>query len=126
MPFLKIHLSGEIENEKLPHLATEVRETMVKTLKIDPAHAHVAIYTAPVAHRSVHESRNPNFAFTEILMFSGRTDEMKEELFKSLTEVIEKHIGIDNKDILFNIIESERNNWAARGGIPFSKINLKY
>ncbi len=98
---------------------------MIKTLKIDPSHGHVAIYTTPAAHRSVHESRNPNFVFTEILMFSGRSDEMKEELFKSITQVIEKHIEVDNKDILFNIIESERNNWAARGGVPFSKIELK-
>jgi len=126
MPFLKIHLSGEIESEKLSHLAREVRESMVKTLRIDTAHGHVAIYTAPIAHRSVHESRSPNFVFTEILMFSGRTDEMKEELFKSITQVIEKHIEVDKVDILFNIIESERNNWAARGGVPFSKIDLKY
>jgi len=126
MPFLKIHISDEIENEKLPHLAQEVREAMAKTLKIDPAHGHVAIYTAPAAHHSVHESRNPNFVFTEILMFSGRSDEMKEELFKSISKVIERHIGVDNKDVLFNIIESERNNWAARGGVPFSKINLGY
>lgn len=126
MPFFKIHLSDEISQENLTLLAQEVRETMVEVLKIDPAHGHVVVYTSPRTQRSVHESRSKDFVFVEMLMFSGRTNEMKETLFKALNKVIESHTGVDNKDILFNIIESDKKNWAARGGVPLSKIDLKY
>ncbi len=67
-----------------------------------------------------------DFVFVELLMFSGRTDEMKEALYKRLSGVIERHTDVDNKDIIFNIIESEGKNWAGRGGVPMSKIDLQY
>jgi phenylpyruvate tautomerase PptA (4-oxalocrotonate tautomerase family) len=126
MPFFKIHLSDEIARESLTQLAGEARETMVDVLKIDPAHGHVVVYTTPRTQRSVHESRSIDFVFTEMLMFSGRTDEMKEALYAALSRVIEKHTGVDKVDILFNIIENDRKNWAARGGIPLSRVDLKY
>lgn len=59
-------------------------------------------------------------------MFSGRSDEIKEKLFRGLSDIINKHTGVDGKDILLNIIETDRNNWAIRGGVPISKIDLGY
>lgn len=126
MPFFKIHLSEEIAEKCALLLAQEVRETMVEILKIDPAHGHVVIYSSARSQRSAHESRDIDFVITEMLMFSGRTDEMKEALFAALSRLIEKHTGVDKVDIIFNIIESEGKNWAARGGVPLSKIDLKY
>ncbi|MBN1571565.1 MAG: tautomerase family protein [Deltaproteobacteria bacterium] len=126
MPFFKIHLSDEIAEKVSPLFAHEVREVMVETLKIDPTHGHVAVYTTPREKRSVHESRSVDFVFVELLMFSGRTDETKETLFRKLNEVVERHTGVDNKDIIFNVIESDRKDWAGRGGIPMSKIHLRY
>ena len=99
---------------------------MIDILKIDPTHGHVVVYRSPRSQRSAHESRSIDFVITEMLMFSGRTDEMKEALFKALSGVIEKHTAVDKKDIIFNIIESDRKNWASRGGVPLSNVDLKY
>ena len=126
MPFFKIHLPNETYERVSPLFAREVREAMVETLEIDPTHGHVVVYSAPTNRRSVHESRSADFVFFELLMFSGRTDDVKETLFRKLNEVVERHTGVDNKDIIFNVIESDRKNWAARGGVPLSNVDLRY
>jgi phenylpyruvate tautomerase PptA (4-oxalocrotonate tautomerase family) len=59
-------------------------------------------------------------------MFSGRTDQMKEALFKRLNDIVHDHTGVPTRDILLVILETERKNWAGRGGIPVSKLDLGY
>jgi len=126
MPFVKIHVSSKMSISARPLLVEEIRLALVEILKIDPTHGHVVLYDSPLDSRGIHESRDKNFVFVEILMFSGRSDEMKENLFKKLSKIVNKHVGIDEKEILINVIETDRKNWASRGGIPVSKMDLGY
>jgi 4-oxalocrotonate tautomerase family enzyme len=61
----------------------------------------------------------------EIIMFPGRSADMKENLFHSVTKIIKNHTGLKEEDILITISESERYNWA-KGGIALSKVDLGY
>ena len=61
----------------------------------------------------------------EIIMFPGRSADIKENLFHSVTKIIKNHTGLKEEDILITIIESERYNWA-KGGIALSKVDLGY
>lgn len=124
MPFVKIHVSSEIVPSVRQSVANDVREAVVEVLGIGREHSHVVVYDSSPSSRSVHESRDNSFIFVEILMFSGRTDEMKEHLFAKICQVICKDTGTDGSDILMNVIDTDRSNWAGRGGIPMSKINL--
>lgn len=107
-------------------MCTKIRNCLVEVLGISEDHGHVAAYESKESHRCVHESRNKNFVFVEILMFAGRTDEMKENLFRKMSNIVSKHTGANENDIILNIIDTDRNNWAARGGVPFSKADLEY
>ncbi len=126
MPLVKIHVSSSFDQGKRKPFVDEVRGALVETLDIKHEHGHVILYDAPLDCRSVHKSRDINFVFFEILMFSERTDDMKERLYKKLSDIAEKYTGVENRDILFNIVETTRKNWAARGGIPLSKVDLGY
>ena len=125
MPLVKLHLSTHcLCNRKA--LAGEVRLALVDVLGIAPDHGHVILYESPSHFRSTHESRSVDFIFVEILMFTGRTDEMKQLLFKRLNDVIHVRTGVPERDILFVITEADRSNWAARGGVPISQLDIGY
>ncbi len=125
MPFIKIHVSSSIKLSTRGKIVKDVREALVNTIDIKFNHGHVVVYDSPLTSRCVHENRNNNFVIVEIIMFPGRSADMKEKLFHSLTETIKNHTGLKGEDILITIIESERDNWA-KGGIPLSKIDLGY
>ena len=125
MPFVKIHVCSYVDPAIRTSIVSNIREMLVDVLGISLDHGHVVLYESPVTSRCVHESRNNRFVIVEILMFSGRSEEMKEKLFYKMNEIIKNHLGIEGRDVIISIIESERNNWA-RDGIPLSKINLEY
>lgn len=125
MPFVKIHISSSIKLSTREKIVKEVREALVKTIDIKFNHGHVIVYDSPVSSRCVHESRHNNFVMVEIIMFPGRSADIKENLFHSVTKIIKNHTGLKEEDILITIIESERYNWA-KGGIALSKIDLGY
>lgn len=118
MPVVVIHLSPETRVSD--GLAKEVHEVVADVLGISGEHAYVMVYNS-ASTRWVHESCDANFVFVEIFMFSGRSDEVKERLFSRLTEIIVTHTKVDGKDVLLNVIESDRNNWS-RDGIQMSKL----
>jgi phenylpyruvate tautomerase PptA (4-oxalocrotonate tautomerase family) len=125
MPLVKLHVSsGCVFSRKA--LAREVRLAVVEVLGIAPDHGHVVLYESPLFSRSTHKSRSGDFIFVEILMFSGRTGAMKELLFRRLNDVIGGRTGVPERDILFVVTEADRDNWAARGGVPISRLDIGY
>ena len=126
MPFVKVHVSQGLELSNQNLILKQIRNALIQILGIKDSHGHLILYESPSMAREVHESRDINFVFIEIQMFSGRTDEQKEKLFKKITSIIKAHIAVNENDILINIIETERKNWGGRGGIPVSKLDLGY
>jgi phenylpyruvate tautomerase PptA (4-oxalocrotonate tautomerase family) len=124
MPFVKVHMSERSIEEAGEGLAEELRKGMVEVLGIRHDHGHVVIYGSPVHRRGIHESRNRNFVFVEINMFSGRSAKMKEELFHRISGIIHDRTGISESDILLNIVDTDRGDWAVRGGVPMDKLEL--
>jgi phenylpyruvate tautomerase PptA (4-oxalocrotonate tautomerase family) len=125
MPFVKLHVSSRCVFSRRA-LVREVRLALVETLGISPDHGHVVLYESSIFSRSTHESRNRDFVLAEIIMFPGRPDDMKERLFARLNEIIHGRTGVPEKDIVMVIVESERKNWAARGGVPISSLDIGY
>lgn len=126
MAFIKVHMSERSLEEAGSDLSEEIRRGFVETLGIRHEHGQVVLYGAPTHRRGVHESRNRNFIFVEILMFSGRSNQLKEELFRRLNSILHSHTGIGDRDIVFAVLEIDRNNWAIRGGVPMSKLDIGY
>jgi 4-oxalocrotonate tautomerase family enzyme len=125
MPLVKLHVSSHcVFNRRA--LTREVRQALVEVLEIAPDHGHVVMYESPLFFRSAHETRSADFIFVEILMFAGRTKEIKQRLFKRLNDVIHDRTGVPERDIIFVITEADRDNWAARGGVPVSQLDIGY
>ena len=118
MPTVKIHIASTILPFQKPILVKEVRKSMVELLNIDEQIGQVILYEALPQLRSAHESRSSNFAHVEIIMYPGRSTEVKQALLQKISSLISKYVEIEIKDINCCIIEVPRENWY--GGISYS------
>ncbi|NLM68894.1 MAG: tautomerase family protein [Firmicutes bacterium] len=109
MPLVKVHLSQTTKAAEL--LAGAIRETIVEVLGIAADIGQVMIYQTPVELRSVHNSREQNFAVVEIVMYSGRNRVIKEKLSEKICSLIKSHINIGLSDIHCYIIEIAPENY---------------
>jgi|GEM_PF-1021275 len=120
MPLLKVHIcSTEIPAQK-PLLTKRLREVMVETLQIDEKIGQVVLYETLPQYRAIHGTRDSRFVFMEVLMYPGRTAELKESLMKSLVEEVNRILHIDIKDINCCLLEVQQDNWF--GGISHKYI----
>jgi len=126
MPLVKLHVSNDLSPESGEQLLLDVRTVLRDTLSIDPTHGHAILYRSGMAERSAHQDRDNRFIFVEIALFSGRTDDVKAGLFRGISDAVHRHTGVDESDIIIYLMEADRNNWAGRGGIPLSRIQLGY
>ncbi len=121
MPFVKIHLSTVSQPQDCARFVDDVRRALVEVLGIKPDHGHVVVYASSPEMRCCHEHRDQGFVFVEILMFRGRSHDRKEKLFRVLSNIVQDHTGVPDRDILLNIIDTDHADWAGHGGIPMSK-----
>lgn len=126
MPVAKIHISTELNEDQCRALAEDARHSVVDSLGLAPEFGKVIINQTPLYCRSVDESRDPNFVLAEVLMFKGRTQEIKNRLYKNLTKVISRHTGVDGANVFIDIIESDRRDWGIRGGVAANEVELGY
>lgn len=126
MPLVKLHVADDLPRNLERKLLEDIRTVLIETLSIDPAHGHAILYPSGTSHRACHTSRDERFVFVEIALFSGRTDEMKAKLFREISGAVHRHTGVNESDIIIYLVESDRGNWAGRGGIPLSTIDLGY
>jgi len=99
-------------------LVKEVRNSLVELLNIDEQIGQVILYEALPQLRNAHESRNSNFVYVEIVMYPGRSPEIKKTLLQRVCSLVSKYIEIEIKDINSCIIEIPPENWY--GGITYS------
>lgn len=126
MPLVKLHVADDLPRNSERRLLEDIRSVLIDTLSIDPEHGHAILYPSETSHRVCHQSRDGRFVFVEIALFSGRTDEMKAKLFREISRTVHRHTGVDESDIIIYLVEGDRGNWASRGGVPISTIDLGY
>ena len=126
MPLVKLDVVDDLSRESGEKLLSDIRSVLIDTLSIAQEHGHAILYRSELTHRSCHPNRDGRFVFVEIVLFLGRTDEVKADLFREVSSAVHRHTDVDESDIFISLVEMDRKNWAGRGGIPFSTIQLGY
>ena len=120
MPFVKIHITNSIPSDILTVLASDIRTALVEVLQIEKTVGQVMVYQTPKEFRSAHISRDINFIFIEILMYPGRSAEMKKNLMEKINCLVHNSLGVAPRNINCCIIELPPENWC--GGVPHRYI----
>jgi phenylpyruvate tautomerase PptA (4-oxalocrotonate tautomerase family) len=126
LPLAKLHVPAELGPDECQALAQDVRQAIIKALKVQPIRVKVVVYSSPASCRAVHPERDPGFVLAEVLFFQGRPRELKDRLLSELNRVILDHLDLTPENVFINIQESSRDSWGLMGGVPGDKLNLGY
>ncbi|MEM8673753.1 MAG: tautomerase family protein [Cyanobacteria bacterium P01_G01_bin.67] len=66
--------------------------------------------------------RTTNYTIIEVIMFEGRSADMKKKLIQLLYQKIQQATDIIPQDLEITILETPRGNWGIRG-IPGDELN---
>lgn len=97
MPFLFVHLP--LAAEVPPSPAGELRDVLVRELGLEERKRHVFVQCRSPEEQAFPSDRDPRSVFVHLLMYPGRTTEMKQGLFSWLAEVLHRHTGVAPEDI---------------------------
>lgn len=111
MPLIKIHISSTEAPANKALLAKNLREVMVEKLQINEKTGQVILYETKPQYRAIHADRSNSFVFLEVMMYSGRSSELKAAFIKGLVEMVHKILKVDIADINCCLIEIQQDNW---------------
>jgi len=118
MPQVIIHLGTSIDNGDKDRLAQSIRELIPSILGIDEKTGQVLLYDS--SHRAIHATRDSNFVFVQVTMYTGRSLELKAKLATAIIAEIHKYTGVDGNDINLGFYELKPDNYF--GGISHKYI----
>jgi len=123
MPLVKIEIAQGRELTELLRLKELVMSTVVDVLQLPTDDRNIRISEYRPEFFSM---KAPYEILVEIILFSGRTIEIKKRLYQQLAENLENH-GICPKENVFIVLnEQPMENWGVRGGKIASELKLNF
>lgn len=120
MPQVIIHACSSISSEDKAQLVRSIRESIPQLLNVAEHIGQVMLYETPEENRSTHSTRDRRFIFVEVIMYPGRTKEMKLNFLQNLILLINRYTGVDAGDINCVIHEILPENYF--GGVSHKYI----
>jgi phenylpyruvate tautomerase PptA (4-oxalocrotonate tautomerase family) len=121
MPLIKIHMRDGKPKEHKRTVLDGVHAALVSVFKI-PANDRIILLSEYDAEHF--DGRDENFTIVEILAYSGRTKDMKRDLFKKIVENVCKGTKLVPTDIFIVLNDIPKDNWGIRGGLMASELDL--
>ena len=99
MPQVIIHACSSIRSEDKAQLVRSIRESIPQLLNVAEHIGQVMLYETPEENRNTHSTRDRRFIFVEVIMYPGRTTEMKFNFLENLILLVNRYTGVDAGDI---------------------------
>ena len=122
MPLVRITLAAGRSAADRRRIADAIHKALVDTANV-PADDRFQVVQEVPADRLVWDpsylgqSRSPQIVFVEITLNTGRTVEVKKELYSAIAAGLGKAAGVRPDDVLVNLVEVPRENWSFGGGV---------
>ena len=122
MPLVKIHLRKGKTPEYIRAVADGVHEALVAHANVpaDDRFQLICEYAADdmIAHPSyAGVTRTENLIIIEITLNTGRSLEIKKELYAGIARRLQQDPGVRADDVLVNLIEVAKENWSFGRGL---------
>lgn len=123
MPLVKIELKKGQTKEFLSSLILCTTEAIIEVLRIPDNDRNIRIIEYE-PHLFI--MKPPYEILIEIILFSGRTDRTKTDLYKKNIEKLDARLSIKGETVFIIINEQPKVNWGVRGGKPASDIKFDF
>ena len=123
MPLVKIELKKGQAKDFLSSLMVCIIEAIIEVLRIPDNDSNIRVIEYE-PHLFV--MKPPYEILIEIILFSGRTDRTKTNLYKKIVEKLDARLSIKGETVFIILNEQPKVNWGVRGGKPASDINFDF
>ena len=115
MPFVKVNILKGKTKEYKTRLFKIIQDSLVKSIKIPNTDINQRIIEFKKEDFQISPNKTENMTIIEIIMFPGRTNEAKKNLFKTISEALNKELKIDPNDIITVLLDPSLENWGLNG-----------
>ena len=123
MPFTKVSLIKGKDKSFLQDFKKEILDSIIDVLKLPADDRNIFIMEY---ERDLFEMKEPYEYLIEIAMFSGRTNETKKLLFKTIVDNLNDKLNIEKESIFIFINEQAPTNWGLEGGKSVEELDLEF
>ncbi len=122
MPLVKINLHAGKDGVFHRQLSDAIHNAMVATIGV-PVADKFQIVTEHRAGELVFPaeylgiSHDTDIIFIQIFLNAGRSVELKQALYRSITSGIADAVGFDPKDLIINLVEVHKEDWSFGNGV---------
>lgn len=125
MPQIKIYgLQNNIEPKRAA-LSAAIHEALMEAIGTPEVKRFQRFFMLSAGNFIFPSDRSNNYTIIEIIMFEGRSIEVKKNLIRLLYFKIEQATDIIPQDLEITILETPKCNWGIRG-IPGDELKLNY
>lgn len=121
MPLIKIHMRDGKTKEQRKAIMDGAHAALVSAYKIPVNDRTILLSEYDADH---FDGRDENFTIVEILAYSGRTKDIKRDLYKKVVENLCKGSKLVPTDIFVVVNDIPKDNWGIRGGLMASEVDL--
>jgi phenylpyruvate tautomerase PptA (4-oxalocrotonate tautomerase family) len=116
MPLLRIDVIEGRTDEELKSLLNAIHRSVVKAFDVPERDRYQIVHQHPVNEMIIEDTglgfeRSENVVVISMTS-TQRTDKMKKELYRTLTEELWKSCGIDSKDVMVSITTNGAGDWS--------------
>ena len=121
MPFVKLYLRKGKSEEYLRAAGDAVHEALVSQANV-PADDRFQVFVQLEANEMIaHPSyggvnRSEDLVIVEITLNTGRTVEVKKNLYADIAARLQKAIDVRPDDVMVSLVEVTKENWSFGGG----------
>jgi len=122
MPLVRITLAAGRSATDRRRIADAIHKALVDTANVPADDRFQVVQEVPADSlvwdpTYLGQSRSPHIVFVEITLNTGRTVEVKKELYSAIAAGLGKAAGVRPDDVLVNLVEVPRENWSFGGGV---------
>src|SRR5579859_3010990 len=112
MPLTRIDVTDAISSARLSALADALHQAAVETIGITPDNRRQII----VDQDFMNLDRGREQVIVQITLRRGRSDQAKRDLYARIAELAAAKAGIDPRNILISLVETEGADWSFGSG----------
>lgn len=125
MPLVKIEIIKGHTKEYKKILLQTVHDALMRSLGISDDDRFQRIYEIDDEDFERNTTKTEKFSIIELTLFPGRSNEIKRNVIKEITSLLEERLNIPPSDIFIIINEPSLDNWGLSGE-QASELGLKY
>ena len=121
MPLTRIDVTDAISSDRLRALADALHQAEVETIGITPDNRHQLIHVHQAGQiitdgRFMDLDRSQEQVVIQITLRRGRSPQAKRDLYARIADLAAAKAGIEPKNILVSLVETESADWSFGAG----------